>query len=228
MRRTVDLTGQRFGRWLVIEQTNTGGLAKWRCLCDCGIERSGVSASSLKSGASKSCGCLQREASGQSQRTHGQSKSPEFQIWIGAKQRCTNPKVHNYERYGGRGIEFNFPDFAQFFAEVGPRPSDKHSLDRIDNKGHYEPGNVQWALAKPQGRNKRNNRMLTFQGKTQCLAAWAEELDLSRSVIKVRLKAGWSVEEALSTPLLRGGQTRLSFRKSSPSSSHPPQQKSGG
>ena len=95
-------------------------------------------------------------------------------------------------------------------AEVGPRPSDKHSLDRIDNAKGYEPGNVRWATMSAQCRNKRNNRLLTFRGKTQCMTAWGEELGLSRGCIKCRLKNGWSVEEALSTPPLRVGQKRPS------------------
>ena len=210
MSRTIDLAGRRFGRWLVIEQTNNGGKARWRCICDCGTERSDVPAGNLKRGHSQSCGCLHREVAGQHHRLHGQSESPEYQIWIGAKQRCTNPKVHGYEQYGGRGVTFNYPDFAQFLAEVGPRPSEEHSLDRIDNAKGYEPGNVRWATRLEQGRNKRNNRMLTFQGVTQCMTAWAEELGLSRGAIKGRLKNGWSVEETLSTPPLRFGQKRPS------------------
>jgi hypothetical protein len=229
MSRTIDLTGQRFGRWLVIERSgrDRGGKALYRCLCDCGTERNGVSAGNLKSGGSKSCGCLTREITGDQSRTHGQSRTPEYRIWQAAKKRCTNPTADNYERYGGRGVTFGFPDFAQFIAEVGPRPSDKHSLDRINNAKGYEPGNVRWATMSAQCRNKRNNRTLTFQGKTQCMTAWEEELGLPRSTIKHRLKNGWSVEEALSTPRLRVGQKRPS-RMSNPSSSHPPQQKSGG
>ncbi len=221
MSRTIDLTGQRFGRLTVIRQVNKKGQALWQCLCDCGTVRKSMRASHLMSGASTSCGCRRRESLRRLKQTHGQSESPEFQAWLGAKQRCTNPKVHNYQRYGGRGITFGFPDFAKFFAEVGPRPSDKHSLDRINNAKGYEPGNVRWATMTAQCRNKGNNRMLTYQGKSQCMADWAEELGLPYSALKMRLRSGWSTEKALSAPVKRR-------QKSSPSRQRGRQQTDAG
>ena len=196
----IDLAGQRFGRLVVLHRvpSKAPGRARWAVLCDCGTASEAITGN-LRSGQVQSCGCLTRERTSATNTTHGQSSNPEYKIMHAAKQRCANPSAPDYERYGGRGIAFNFSDFAQFFAEVGPRPSNKHSLDRIDNAKGYEPGNVQWATVKEQTRNTRSNRMLTFQGKTQCLAAWAEELGLPCSTIKSRLKLGWSIEKALTT-----------------------------
>jgi hypothetical protein len=126
------------------------------------------------------------------------------------KQRCTNPKHKSYQTYGGRGISYSptfdgANGFANFIAAVGRRPSNKHSIDRIDNEKGYFPGNIRWVLASVQGRNRNNNRMLTFQGKKQCLEDWANELGISRSLIRARIdRLGWSVEKALSTQLRKG------------------------
>ena len=134
-------------------------------------------------------------------RTHGMRKSPEYRSYAMARNRCKNPNADRWAEYGGRGIEFRFVGFEAFFAEVGPRPSLKHSVDRMDNNGHYEPGNVRWALHKDQCRNRRSTRMLEFQGRTQSMAAWGEELGIPAGTIFRRLQLGWDVERALSTPV---------------------------
>jgi hypothetical protein len=134
--------------------------------------------------------------------THGHTYLPEYQPWKAMVARCTDPNCYRWPRYGGKGIEVRFRDFDHFFSEIGPRPSPEHTIDRFpDNKGHYEPGNVRWATAKEQNRNKGSNRLLTHNGRTQCQAAWAEELGLSQKVICSRLLAGWSVERALTQPI---------------------------
>jgi hypothetical protein len=132
---------------------------------------------------------------------HGASHSPEYEAYQSAKYRCQKPSNKSYPRYGGRGIEFKFISFESFLAEVGLRPSNKHSLDRIDNSLGYEPGNVRWASPQEQQGNRRNNVILSFQGKEQCIAAWASELGVLRSLIGFRLRRGWSVEDALTKPV---------------------------
>jgi hypothetical protein len=223
MSRTIDLTGQRFGRLVVLHRApcKTPGRARWAVLCDCGTQKA-VNGKELRNGDTSSCGCLHREMVGDQFRVHGEHGSAEFWAFHNAKCRCNNPNLPEYQNYGGRGIEFCFDSMEQFILEVGRRPTPEHSLDRIDVDGNYAPGNVRWATRNVQANNRRNNRKLTFQGKTQGITAWEKELGLSRCAIRNRLKNGWSVDEALGTPPLR------LRRKSTPSSSRPPQQKSEG
>ncbi len=134
---------------------------------------------------------------GRFQSTHGMRHTSEYNIYHKAKDRCNNPNDKRYKDYGGRGIEFRFHSFQEFFAEVGYKPTPKHSIDRINVNGHYEIGNVKWSTHLEQARNTRNNRHLTGHGKTQLLIEWAEELELHPATILERLKRGWSVEDAL-------------------------------
>lgn len=140
-------------------------------------------------------------------RTHGESigyvPSSEYSVWVGIKTRCLNPNDHGYPRYGGRGIticERWRDSFEAFLADVGRRPSPGHSIDRIDVNGHYEPGNVRWATPLEQSNNKRNNRTVTFQGVTRSVPDWARELGLTYATLKQRLRSGWPVEQAFTTP----------------------------
>jgi hypothetical protein len=193
-----ELIGQQFERLLVISAAGRSkrGSLLWLCRCDCGVERI-VRGYSLKSGNTKSCGCLRREKV----TTHGGCRTLEYYIWAQAKKRCTNPNAKDFHRYGERGIKFLFDDFEEFLDHIGPRPSNEYSLDRIDNSGNYEHGNVRWATLKTQNRNQRSNRYLTYQNETLCAAGWAERLGLSYGAIIERLKYGWSVERTLSTPV---------------------------
>jgi hypothetical protein len=119
--------------------------------------------------------------------------------------RCTNPNSRMWHRYGGRGIRVCDrwrAGFWEFFADVGPRPSPKHTLDRIDNDGHYEPGNVRWAMPKQQSRNTRTNKLVEYKGERKPLAEWAEILGMSRVTLGRRLRLpGWSVERAFTEPV---------------------------
>ena len=133
-----------------------------------------------------------------------QTDHPLIHVWRQMRGRCNNPNYKCYAHYGGRGIKVceRWASFWNFVADVGERPTPKHKLDRIDNERGYEPGNVRWVTQKEQLRNQRRNRMLTFQGRTQCLAAWAEELGMGRTVLQKRVvEFGWSVERALTTPV---------------------------
>jgi hypothetical protein len=134
-------------------------------------------------------------------------RTAEYGIWKGMRQRCTNPTVRDYHRYGGRGIEVceRWESFTAFLADVGPRPGPGYSLDRIDNDGDYEPGNVRWATAKEQQRNTDRVRRFTYQGETLTLPEWAERVGMPAALIGRRVWSGWSVEAALTTPPLRRG-----------------------
>lgn len=153
-----DLTGRVFGRLTV-----TGRDAPyWRCICTCGATKS-VLGGSLTSGATKSCGCLRKEYSALTKTTHGKAANKHsrvYRIWNGMKNRCHNEKQPHYVRYGGRGIkvcEEWRKSFATFYAYMGDPPTDRHSLDRLDNNGDYQPGNVRWATSKEQRANRRDS-----------------------------------------------------------------------
>ncbi len=136
--------------------------------------------------------------------------------WDTMLQRCTNPKHAQFHDYGGRGIQVH-PDlrtFAGFLAVVGERPSSKHSLDRIDNEKGYEPGNLRWATRREQALNKRSNHLITFEGKTQPLAAWAEERGIEYNTLRSRIVTyGWPLEKAMAATLVKSGRPRTRPRQ---------------
>jgi hypothetical protein len=193
--RTRDLpAGTKFGRLTIITRAGSDRFKKknWLCRCECGREIT-VSTSALTSGNTKSCGCLRDDVCGQAAKTHGMSKSSEYRIWALMIDRCTNPKNKKYADYGGRGIkvfEEWLNSFEAFFAHIGPRLFLKAEIDRIENDGDYRPGNVRWASCKEQCRNARDSHFITYQGRTQCIAAWAEELGISPGAIWKRIHRG--------------------------------------
>jgi hypothetical protein len=127
--------------------------------------------------------------------------------WRHMKDRCLNPKHKQWKFYGGRGVTICDrwkTSFANFLADAGKRPSVNHSIDRFPDKdGNYEPGNIRWATDMEQNRNRRNNVLLTFGGRTMCVAAWEQELGMSTRLVSDRLRQGWSVERALTEPKRR-------------------------
>lgn len=125
-------------------------------------------------------------------------KSPEKVSYFGAKYRCTNPNIAAYRDYGARGIEFKFKSFQEFIDHIGPKPDPCWDLDRIDNNSHYEPGNVRWVPHKINCQNRRDTIKITYQGKTQCLWEWCEELGVSYGKVQNQLyRNGLTFEEAL-------------------------------
>lgn len=204
-----DLTGLRFSRLYVQGKTSRPPKIKsqkiyYRCLCDCGKETV-VMSSDLRSGHTRSCGCLQAERTSTANLKHGHSmgtgkNSPTYRSWFAMKSRCTNPNNIGYEDYGGRGITVcdRWLEFVNFLEDMGEKPKGK-SLDRIDNDGNYEPGNCRWADNITQANNTRKNRYLTHNGRTQSLSEWARELGFHRETLRKRL-AQMSVRESLTKP----------------------------
>jgi hypothetical protein len=154
MSKRTDITGNRYGRLTAVEYA---GKQKWRCVCDCG-NTTEVVTSSLRRGASTSCGCFRREHTIAKNTTHGMAKTPAYLRWKNIMQRCYNPNNPGYPDYGGRGVRVcdRWHDFAAYHADMGNPPAGM-SLDRVDVNGDYEPDNCRWASAKIQARNKRNS-----------------------------------------------------------------------
>lgn len=138
-------------------------------------------------------------------KSHGKTGSPEYRAWCHMKTRCTLKTVYNYENYGGRGIkvcERWFNSFENFLTDMGPRPSPQHSIDRYPNKdGDYEPENCRWATAKEQSRNLRSNKIIEYNGVSASISEIAESVGVNPFVIYRRLRRGWSVKEAIETPV---------------------------
>lgn len=194
------LDGQRFGRWVAIVYR---GRCRYLCRCDCGTERE-VFIPSLRRGVSRSCGCLHVELLRARATTHGLTGTSEHKIWKGIRKRCSNARTEMFSHYGGRGIRVceRWESFENFLADMGPRPSPRHSLDRIDNDGHYEPGNCRWATRKEQTRNRRKTKFVTWKGERRSVPAWAELLGIPCDTLYHRLER-WSVERAFTSPYRR-------------------------
>lgn len=198
MSRRMELTGMTFGRLTVLGFngiTETKKVSTWLCQCACGNMRI-ARGSNLKSGITKSCGCLKTEVN-KSRSHHGMSKTRTFRIWGGMLNRCHNKNSPLYENYGGRGIAVceRWKSFNNFLADMGEVPKGL-SIERLDNNANYCPENCVWADVKVQGRNRRTNRFITFNGQKQCLKAWSEQLGISHMALSSRLKI-WPIDRAL-------------------------------
>lgn len=207
MGKFVDLSGTRFERLQVIDRAcNQGKSVMWRCRCDCGNEIT-ARADHLRAGVIKSCGCYKKALAsqlGKERKTHGETKTRLHRIWLNMKNRCNNTKGKKYEIYGGRGIKVcdewqRFEGFRDWAMTHGYH--EHLTIDRIDVNGDYCPDNCRWATQKEQQNNRRNNHFITIDGTTQTMAQWAKEKGIDSSVIKARIKLGWSEERAVIEPL---------------------------
>lgn len=153
-----------------------------------------------------------RDAGGTFAVEHGESNrsiTPEYRAWKQMLRRCHTSTSTSYAYYGGRGIRVcrRWRDsYETFLADVGRRPSSEHSLDRRDNNGHYEPRNVRWATRSEQAQNKRTAHVIIWQGKSACLAEWSRRTGIPRGTLLLRLRHGWTVGRAFSTPVLTWSQ----------------------
>ena len=203
-----------FGRLTVIsrEGSDKHKKATWRCRCECGGEIV-CNTGALMSGNTQSCGCLNRNVSGARFRTHGGSKSPEYNNWMAMKARCYNSENQDYALYGGRGITVCDRwrnSFENFLSDMGPRPFSRATVERKNTNGNYEPGNCVWASQKSQTRNMRTNHLLTIDGVTKTIVEWSEVSGTSARKIRQRVAMhGWSPKDAVFSP----NKTRWSRRK---------------
>lgn len=201
MPKAIDMTGRRYASITVVGEsvrTRDGG-RKWFALCDCGktFEAAGAK---IRSGEVITCPPCSKERVRRARTKHGLKWSAEYRIWTHIKSRCYNEKVPAYKHYGGRGISMCDrwrASFENFLADMGPRPTSDHSIDRFPDKdGNYEPGNCRWATEVEQQNNRRNNRKITIGGQTKNMCQWADENGLRREAVYKRLKRG-KVEESI-------------------------------
>jgi hypothetical protein len=204
---TNDLTGRRFGRLVVVGFAGRSchGHIYFDAICDCG-EKTVSLANTLRNGQSQSCGCLRLERI----TTHDGTQTPEFAVWCGMLNRCRNSNAANFDRYGGKGIRVceRWDLFETFLADMGPRPSPRHSIDRFpDANGNYEPGNCRWATPSEQAENRSTTKRFVIDGIERTLPSLIRERGLSRDMVYNRLRRGESIEMALRP------QERLARRK---------------
>ncbi len=215
-----DMTGQVFSRLTVLGiieyRILTSGKRKpfWLCQCICG-NTTIVDTASLNNANTRSCGCLVNELIGNLNRTHGMSKTTTYYSWLHMRGRCYDIKDPKYYRYGERGIRICnhwLQSFENFLEDMGEKPPDRKSIERIDNDANYSCGHCEeclnnrwvanccWANIIEQANNKSNVRKFTFQGRTQTLPQWCRELHLKATCVHRRLRDGWSLERALTMP----------------------------
>jgi hypothetical protein len=199
--RLINLTGKKFGRLTVLKRSEKRNAnVSWECLCECGktIVAFGFD---LKRGHTSSCGCLQVDAVTK----HNLWKSPIYKIWLSMIQRCTNSRASHYKDYGGRGIAVCdrwLNSFECFYEDMNYGYHKGLSIERIDVNGNYTPNNCKWIAKSEQQNNKRNNHLITYNGKTQTLTQWAIELNINSSTLNKRItRSGWSTEDALTKRL---------------------------
>lgn len=202
----IDLKDQVFHRLTVLREDTTKyspGKIYWDCLCSCG-NRTSVSTNALRTGHTKSCGCLCLYRNIQHTIKHGLSKTKVYRSWLGLNSRCYKSKNPDYCYYGGRGISVcerwrhsNPLGFQNFVADMG-FPKVNESIDRLSTNGDYTPENCRWATSFDQARNQRSNVLITLNGETHCLSEWSEILGLDYSMIQKRHSKGLLPEEILS------------------------------
>lgn len=212
MSAKLSLIGHTFGKLKVIGEADPRRFADgdtlcyWKCVCECG-KKVEVLTKTLRNGMTRSCGCL-RVKHGHSLR---KTKSPEYSSWIGIISRCTNPKIRNWENYGGRGITVceRWRKFENFLADMGNRPKGM-SIDRIDNNGNYEPGNCRWATQQQQSSNTRRNKAFVVNGMSGNMAELSRYYGLKFMTVWDRIyRRNWPPEKAFLTPLCEAKRNRL-------------------
>lgn len=194
------IIGKTFNRLKVLKETNNPERHKrFECVCNCG-NIIFTSLHKLKSGHTKSCGCLKTEKFKDRVTKHGFSSTRLYHIWYDMVGRCENSNYKNYHRYGGRGISVcnewkKFIVFRQWALSNGY--SEKLTIDRLDNDGDYKPSNCRWATRKQQSKNRSNNNLITHNGITETITDAAKRYGLTTQSIKYRISKGWSIKEAL-------------------------------
>lgn len=203
-----DIAGKTFGLLTVLGDKPVGirrKVAVWLCRCECGTVGE-FPGSALNTGKKKSCGCLVAKLNTATKTTHGKSKTRTYRIWAYMLQRCHGPRAAREDRYGKRGIAVCAEwreSFERFLEDMGEAP-DGMSIDRRDNDGDYCKDNCRWATTLQQNRNRSCSKVLTHDGRTMSIKEWATVVGLTYHTIWNRIKAGWSVCDAITTGLMTG------------------------
>lgn len=195
--------GDKFGHWTVLSYagSRSGKHPEWTCACRCGVVRK-VLSQSLKRGASQSCGCQIGPKCVRRNTTHGMSGTREYKAWFAMLDRCRNPGNTHYDRYGGRGISVcsRWESYEAFVEDMGERPPGM-TIDRVDNDGHYEPGNCRWATRRQQQNNRHDNHVLVVDGVKATLSEWSAMTGIKFATLRGRIRRGWSAARAVKTPV---------------------------
>ena len=201
----LDISGHKYGKLSVVKRAadreyKSRSCAMWLCVCECGNETT-VALSSLRSGNTKSCGCLHQNA-WDGRKTQRIGNKTEYTAWSRMKQRCYDKNDKSFPDYGGRGITVSdewIASFDTFLADMGARPQGGYSIERLDVNDGYSKSNCIWASNHAQARNKRNNIVIEFNGTRKILADWAADLGICWASLYERIQK-WPLEKALTQP----------------------------
>ena len=199
--KRLDLIGKRFGKLIVVSYFGKKGrYINWNTKCDCGGEKV-VSRGHLRSGRTKSCGCINKLMMTKRMTIHGNYYTPSYRIWKSMISRCTYPTNISYKNYGGRGITVCnrwMDSFKNFYHDMGDVPRNM-TLERVDNNKNYNPDNCKWATDKEQANNRRSNNILSYNGRSMNISQWAIVLNIKRKTLSWRIHNGWSIQRAFAT-----------------------------